>query len=129
MSFATYDDWKLATPPEYDEDAREPDEAECPECGGPATGPGREVVGDKTFCSPECAEKDRGPASTKPSNCLDCPYHKVLPDPDPDDWFCDDDVKVVCVLAGCEVTSSCRPYKTREESEVPRWCPLSQETR
>ena len=27
-------------------------------------------------------------------NCIDCSSHQVLPDPDPNDWFCDDDVKV-----------------------------------
>ena len=32
---------------------------------------------------------------TKP-NCIDCPECTILPDPDPNDWFCDDDVKVVC---------------------------------
>lgn len=32
----------------------------------------------------------------KIDNCMDCPHHLVRPDPDPDDWFCDDDEKVVC---------------------------------
>ena len=30
-------------------------------------------------------------------NCIDCPNHLVINDPDPDDWFCDDDVAVVCI--------------------------------
>lgn len=73
-------------------------------------------------------------------NCMDCKYHDVLPDPDPDDWFCDDDLKVICTLrqnvkpklspmgAVCAaepyITVACRPYKLREECEVPEWCPL-----
>lgn len=64
-------------------------------------------------------------------NCMDCPHHHVQRDPDPDDWFCDDDVKVVCTKAiqkdGSyrEVTSACRPYNTRKECSVPQWCPLN----
>lgn len=29
-------------------------------------------------------------------NCLECPAHEVQSDPDPHDWFCDDDVKLFC---------------------------------
>jgi hypothetical protein len=61
------------------------------------------------------------------NNCTECPHHKVLPDPDPDDWFCDDDVKVVCTLTERKantITSACRPYNKKKESEVPEWCPL-----
>ena len=29
----------------------------------------------------------------KLSNCMDCPHHSVQADPDPNDWFNDDDVK------------------------------------
>ena len=74
-------------------------------------------------------------------NCLDCPFHKIINDPDPHDWFCDDDVAVVCTKTPNDrkkddskylsdlqdfkcITSSCRPYKTREGSETPEWCPL-----
>lgn len=70
------------------------------------------------------------------SCCMDCPHHEVLPDPDPTDWFCDDDVKVKCTLSKissggygyyCKepfVTVGCRPYRTREETQIPDWCPL-----
>ena len=58
-------------------------------------------------------------------NCMDCPNHKVLPDPDFDDWFCDDDEKVVCTLANRNITVACRPYKKREECEIQEWCPLA----
>ena len=75
-------------------------------------------------------------------NCLDCDNHKIIADPDPDDWFCDDDKAVVCKIstnpkqdlsskwksdhhANRSVTRSCRPYNLREESTVPEWCPLS----
>ena len=49
-----------------------------------------------------------------PANCIDCPAHRVLPDPDLDDWFCDDDVKVVCGHAKRNVTAACRPINTPE---------------
>jgi hypothetical protein len=61
------------------------------------------------------------------TNCIDCPFHKVLADPDPNDWFCDDDVKVVCTKTKRKdnaITVACRPYRTRAESDVPEWCPL-----
>jgi hypothetical protein len=74
-------------------------------------------------------------------NCLDCENHKVIPDPDPFDWFNDDDVAVVCVIFPNDdrdveseyladrqefkcVTGSCRPYNKRKESDRPKWCPL-----
>lgn len=62
----------------------------------------------------------------KITNCMDCPYHAVLRDPDPYDWFCDDDEKVVCRKTKSErvITSACRPYNKREECAVPNWCPL-----
>ena len=73
--------------------------------------------------------------------CIDCPHHKVIPDPDPYDWFCDDDCAVVCTLTKNKsketqssyladmseyrrITVSCRPYNIRKESETPSWCPL-----
>lgn len=71
-------------------------------------------------------------------NCISCPHHKVESDPDPHDSFNNDDVKVRCTLSkatyrgnrGVEpyVTVACRPYRTRQESDVPRWCPLEEVT-
>lgn len=69
-----------------------------------------------------------------PSCCIDCPYHQVLPDPDPHDWFCDDDIKVKCTLSAARgsgyhakepfITVACRPYRIYKECPVPDWCPL-----
>lgn len=68
-------------------------------------------------------------------NCIQCPDHKVVSDPDPHDWFCDDDVAVVCQLTPClksgridskfrTITLACRPYNTEKETTpVPEWCP------
>ena len=28
--------------------------------------------------------------------CVQCPHCTILPDPEPYDWFCDDDVKLFC---------------------------------
>lgn len=77
------------------------------------------------------------------NNCLDCSHHVVIRDrdPDPTDWFCDDDVAVTCTLTKNptidaqskyvsnrnefrSVTCGCRPYRARKESTVPEWCPL-----
>lgn len=60
----------------------------------------------------------------KLDNCMDCPHHRVYPDPDPDDWFCDDDEKVVCSKAERNITTVCRPHHKRRECEIPDWCPL-----
>ena len=59
-------------------------------------------------------------------NCTECPFHEVLPDPDPYDWFCDDDVRVYCNKANKNITVACRPYNIKKESEVPDWCPLGE---
>lgn len=74
------------------------------------------------------------------ANCMDCPDHLLVEDPDPNDWFCDDDVAVVCTASPRPVrenteyavdrqpfrsiTVGCRPYNTRKECSSPDWCPL-----
>ncbi len=59
-------------------------------------------------------------------NCIQCPNHDIRPDPDPHDWFCDDDMKVVCMLNERNCTSACRPYNVeRETTPPPEWCPLN----
>lgn len=71
-------------------------------------------------------------ATLKLTNCIDCPFHEVQRDPDPDDWFNDDDVKVVCKKtkrADNEITNACRPYRIRAESAIPKWCPLIKRVR
>ena len=61
-------------------------------------------------------------------NCLDCPNHAILPDPDPLDSFCHDDVKVVCTKGSSDkprvIALAIRPYQARRESAIPDWCPL-----
>jgi hypothetical protein len=60
----------------------------------------------------------------KIDNCIDCREHEILPDPDPSDWFCDDDVQVICKANYNQtITCSCRPYRVREECSIPSWCP------
>lgn len=75
-------------------------------------------------------------------NCLDCPFHEVIPDPDPDDWFCDDDRAVVCKKSENPerdqssrhasdhsphrvILCAERPYNVRKYSGAPSWCPLN----
>lgn len=70
-------------------------------------------------------------------NCIVCEHHIVEPDPDPTDWFDDDDVKVRCKLSKKPqrvrpnttepyITVACRPYNTVKECNIPDWCPLIQ---
>lgn len=66
--------------------------------------------------------------------CTQCASHIVEPDPDPEDWFCDDDVKVRCVRSSAlyrgnfrkepYITVGCRPYRIKDEADIPDWCPL-----
>jgi len=73
-------------------------------------------------------------------SCMDCSEHEVINDRDPHDWFCDDDVAVVCKLVKNEakaygslhpsdwndfksITTGCRPYNMKKEATVPTWCP------
>ena len=74
-------------------------------------------------------------------SCLNCQYHEVIADPDPNDWFCDDDKAIVCRKTPNDkqdvnskylsdrsefkvVMPSIRPYKLEDESATPNWCPL-----
>lgn len=76
-------------------------------------------------------------------NCLKCEYHQVISDPDPHDWYCQDDVAVICIknlnsksdknsIYASDRTPfkviSCalRPYEVKEGSiiKTPDWCPL-----
>jgi hypothetical protein len=74
-------------------------------------------------------------------NCLDCPHHEIIPDPDPHDWFCDDDIAIICKLKASRpkesiyaadrasfkrITCACRPYMARKEANTPDWCPLKE---
>lgn len=58
--------------------------------------------------------------------CISCEYHSVQADPDPNDWFCQDDEKIVCVNPMVDsrvIDCSLRPYQTKNV-ESPDWCPL-----
>jgi hypothetical protein len=73
--------------------------------------------------------------------CIECKYHKIINDRDPDDWFCDDDVAVICLLTKNDkrktnskyisdnsehrcITVACRPHHVSKETNIPDWCPL-----
>jgi hypothetical protein len=75
-----------------------------------------------------------------PDTCIKCNSHEIISDPDPFDWFCDDDVAVVCkkvknpkrdlkskyTASKSEfraVVVGCRPYKLEKEAIIPQWCP------
>lgn len=62
--------------------------------------------------------------------CIDCSEHQIQLDPDPLDWFCDDDIKVYCKKAKKNATVACRPYMDRTETTPPpKWCPLNKKTK
>ncbi|MBQ6923683.1 MAG: hypothetical protein IJQ73_03495 [Kiritimatiellae bacterium] len=57
-------------------------------------------------------------------NCVDCPEHETSFSPDPDDWFCDDDITVSCRAAGGrKIVTGIRPQFEREYCMKPHWCP------
>ena len=57
-------------------------------------------------------------------NCVDCPEHETRMTPDPDDWFCDDDITVSCRAAGGrKIAEGIRPQFEREYCMRPQWCP------
>lgn len=60
--------------------------------------------------------------------CSKCPYGAVYPDPDPDDWFCDDDERVYCRKLDRDVCSALRPYEVGKIDTVPDCCPLDENT-
>jgi hypothetical protein len=76
-----------------------------------------------------------------PDNCHDCAFHKVVRDPEPDDWFNTDDEATLCTKTGPSgsksqyghefphraITSADRPYQSRKYSTRPGWCPLMQD--
>ena len=56
--------------------------------------------------------------------CTQCPHHRLESDPDPEDWFNDDDEKLLCAaMAGKIIDRALRPYET-EKVKPPKWCPL-----
>ncbi len=67
----------------------------------------------------------RGEKATERQSCEGCPDCEIRITPDPDDWFCDDDVTVVCkaVSGGYVMAKQIRPYLVNERCPVPSWCP------
>lgn len=68
------------------------------------------------------------------TGCAICKFLVIESDPDPDDWFNDDDQKARCTLSPADpnafsgepyVTRVSRPYQTKDECcYIPDWCPL-----
>jgi len=76
----------------------------------------------------------------KEKSCINCDNSLIINDRDPYDWFCDDDLAVVCKLVKNDkqdldsrhpsdhsqykaVAVSIRPYCVEREAIVPEWCP------
>lgn len=75
--------------------------------------------------------------------CIDCPFHKVVEDPDPYDSWNSDDEALVCTKVRREPDPKSRyqvdrlPYKPidvglrpyqKKNVDVPDWCPISTST-
>lgn len=74
------------------------------------------------------------------NKCIECPFHKIIPDPDPNDWFNADDEAIVCTKTKREpdlnsqhqvdkigyrpIDVALRPYQTKNV-QTPQWCPIS----
>lgn len=72
--------------------------------------------------------------------CISCLYHRIVPDPDPTDWFNADDEAIVCMKVKREpdpiskygvdrqpfqpIDVALRPYQTKNV-DAPDWCPIS----
>lgn len=91
----------------------------------------RKLRGDGESTEMKCDEQviekmdRRGEKATERQSCEGCPDCEIRITPDPDDWFCDDDVTVVCkaVSGGHVMAKQIRPYLVHERCPVPRWCP------
>ena len=83
-------------------------------------------------CDEQVVEKAdrRGEKATERQSCEGCPDCEIRITPDPDDWFCDDDVTVLCkaVSGGCVIAERIRPYLVHERCPVPHWCPKRNKT-
>ena len=75
------------------------------------------------------------------NTCLRCEYMDIINDRDPHDWFNDDDVALICLLAtntdrnkeslyisdrhkNRAISKSLRPYEIKEYAKIPEWCPF-----
>lgn len=57
--------------------------------------------------------------------CEKCRFCELRRDPDPYDWFCDDDIAIWCIAkskTGRKVCGANRPYEVKLVT-APRWCP------
>lgn len=75
------------------------------------------------------------------NKCINCVFHIIKNDKDPDDWFNDDDEVIMCkktsnesgdtYARGCllpfkMIAGSLRPYETKDVNQ-PDWCPILKE--
>lgn len=56
--------------------------------------------------------------------CKQCPFCQEKADPDPNDWFEDDDALLFCRKADMTIVSGLRPYEL-DKVEVPTNCPFN----
>lgn len=54
--------------------------------------------------------------------CNDCCFLRLLPDPDPYDWFADNEKKAVCLEMKAVIEGSLGPFETNK-IQKPLYCP------
>ena len=63
----------------------------------------------------------------KIDKCCNCPHVRIVPNPDPNDSFCFDDVDMVCGNPNNPdprtINVALRPFQTYSV-EIPSWCAL-----
>lgn len=58
------------------------------------------------------------------NKCYKCSNCRESRDPDPNDWFCQDDLQLICAAKNDKIIEGClRPYEVKDV-EIPDWCPL-----
>lgn len=75
-----------------------------------------EIFGDGTMVvAPKSDTKEQ-------QYCDRCHYLKFMPDPDPDDWFRDDDQKAICQAVNKTIQGSLE-FNELTNIPVPSFCP------
>ncbi len=57
-----------------------------------------------------------------PNTCNGCEHFRLLPDPDPFDWFDDDDQKAICEKCNATIAQALSVFEANSV-RIPSWCP------
>jgi hypothetical protein len=59
-------------------------------------------------------------------SCSKCPHHDWISNPDPDDWFRDDEANFICTKKKKVISYSLDVFEQAKVNKIPipKWCPL-----